>query len=121
MNKRFHVTYDIVTAESAERGDTAESGFVSPGEWHDAMDSAPVGPAFVPIKAQHALTLREAIDLVGLMYDGGSGQSFYEADARQDYRTGDCETRALHLPDNVTAASAERIRRLLACRQLLAA
>lgn len=118
MRKRFHVTYDIVTNESAERGDIAESGFVTPGEWRNDMSEAPNGPDFEPIKAEHALTLAEAIDLIGLVSDNGNG-SFYEVDGRDNYTTGDHETRALHCPDNITVASLGRVTRLLAARRLL--
>src|SRR5690606_29616693 len=31
------ITYDVVTDESAEHGDTVENGWWSPGGWHDAL------------------------------------------------------------------------------------
>jgi hypothetical protein len=97
----------------------ADSGFVSPGDWRDSMADAPCGPAFAPIKADHALTLREALDLLGVLEDGGSGLSYYESDGRLDYGDGSETRYAFHLPDNVTPASADRVARLLKSRRLL--
>ncbi len=108
---QFHVTYDIVTQESAEHGDAAERGFVLPGGWHEVMPDDCCGDAAHAIKAQCGMTLREAVDLVGLVEDGGHG--FYEVDGREDYGTGEHETRALHPPETITAASYARLRRLL--------
>lgn len=56
--KAFRVTYDIVTSESAEQGDYAESGFVLPGGWH------------VDVTTPDAtrMDLRSAVALVGLWY-----------------------------------------------------
>ena len=96
MPKFFTVTYDIVTCESAARGDCTEMGFVAPGGWHQ--------------QEREAMTLREASELLGICED--SGHWFTETDGRQDYQTGAVERRSLHLPDTVTGASYERIARL---------
>lgn len=110
MNARFFVTYETVTHESAESGDSADRGFVTPGNWHDSIADSPVGPAFEPIKNEHAMSLREAINLVSCCED--SGTWFSEVDERMNYRTGESETRSLH-PENVTRATYGRIARLL--------
>lgn len=114
----FHVTYDIVTPESAEHGDAAERGFVQPGGWHHELKSETFGEPAGRIKDECALTLREALDLVncGAMADGGDGDSFYEQDGREDYRTGATETRAFHISGKITDASRARIARLLTSR-----
>ena len=96
----FRVTYDIVTPESAEQGDTAEAGFVQPGGWH-TEDS-------------EGMSLRQAISLCGCLEDVGSW--FVECDGRMDYRTGAEERRSLHPPRNVTPASYARLKRLLGVR-----
>lgn len=44
MRKRFHVTYDIITPESAEQGGTAECGFVLPGNWREILPDDVCGP-----------------------------------------------------------------------------
>lgn len=94
---RFHVTYEVVTYESAENGEAEERGFCSPGGWHHD-DAAP-------------LSLRDAVSLVGCVEDSGSW--FTETDGRTNYRTGAVETRSLHPPRNITAASYARLARLL--------
>lgn len=109
---QFHVTYEIVTPESAEHGDMAESGYVTPGEWHHELPADCFGPAAAAFKSDHALTLREAIGLVGCV-ESSDGLSFYECDGRDDYRTGHNERRALHCPRNISAASLRRVARLL--------
>lgn len=101
MNK-FSVTYEIVTEESAEDGDSAESGFVGEG-----------------------LSLRDALDLAASTESCHCGRSAVEAsDSRpgmaqwvtfynsQDWQSGQFENRSLHIPDGVTAASRARIVRL---------
>ena len=95
--KRFAVTYEIVTPESAEHGDAAERGYCAPGGWH--------------FDEPTPLTLSEAASIIGCVEDSGSW--FTETDGRQDYRTGAEERRSLHCPRNITAASYARIRRAL--------
>ncbi len=113
MRKMFHVTYDIVTPESAECGDVAEAGFVLPGNWRRELAPGVCGPEAGKVRDECALTLREAVNLVSGCFESGSdGYSYYESDWDVNYRTGAEERRALHLPDNVTAASVERVARL---------
>jgi hypothetical protein len=99
------VTYEIVTPESAAQADVAESGFVDRGEWlsEDRVE----------------LRLRDALGLMGCVEDGGNGRDFYEADERLNYRTGESKRFALHLPENITSASFERVKRLLKAERLL--
>lgn len=101
MKPNFRVTYDIVTEESARDGDVAERGFVLPGGEHVAVDDD--GPV--------EMTLRAALNLCHPQEDAGSW--FCEVDGRPNYQTGDEETRSLHPPDNITAASYGRLKRLL--------
>ena len=102
----WRVTYDIVTDESASRGDTAEDGFIS-----------------------ECCTLREAFELVQATRTSRvSGVECVEADEcpvycpswvtvynGMEYETGDYERRAIHFPDRITAASRVRVARLLGC------
>jgi hypothetical protein len=104
MNPAFTVTYDIVTAASAEIGDVAAAGFVDAGEWRSAE----------PVQ----LRLAEAMALVGCLQDNGDG-SFYEVDSRLDCHTGEYESRALHCSRAVTKSSLGRIRRVLRAYRLL--
>lgn len=114
---RFHVTYDIVTYESAEHGDAAERGYIHSGGWHSPSPNDCFGDCAERHAADNALTLREAVDCInwGCLHDNGDG-SFYEQDAREDYRTGNTEIRAFHCPRTITPASLDRIRRILKVR-----
>ena len=99
----FSVTYEIVTQESSEEGEAEESGFV--------IENA---------------TLREAVsELFDTRTSGCSGVESVEPSdsvvsyARwitvyngMEYETGAHESRSLHIPDHVTAASRRRIARL---------
>lgn len=108
MRKFFRVTYDIVTPESAENGEADRGGYVTPGNWHFE-----VWPEDTVEKTEDIeLTLKEALSLVsaGCMEDSGSW--FTEVDSDQDYKTGEYETRSLHVPDNITQSSYDRIKRI---------
>jgi hypothetical protein len=96
----FAVTYEIVTPESAEQGDVEERGYVVCGvPLRDAlrvMDAIPNGimatecdecPVVAPRWVTHIGTA--------------------------DYRTGNAESRSLHMPDILTPATRRRIARLL--------
>lgn len=111
--KRYHVTYEIVTQESAEHGDTAEIGFIQPGAYHVPMDGI-VGEPAGKIKDECAMTLREALELVGAPFceNNGDDRSFRECDERQNHHTGESELRTLHVPDDMPASSRKRIARI---------
>ena len=114
--RRFNVTYDVVTPESAAEGDTAESGFLDARETRHDMAGIWGQPAG-EVKRNTAMRLRDAVAVFGRDYghglqDSGSG-SLYAPDAMTDYRTGDATSLAFHFPDNVTPASWERVRRIL--------
>ena len=97
----FSITYDIVTPESAENGDYAESGFLV-----------------------EDVTFREAMDELR-WYRGG----YVEADsfpvhnprwftfvaASENYATGEVTSYSLHIPRHITPASRMRIARLVGC------
>lgn len=104
MNNVWSVTYEIVTPESAENGDADERGYISQG-----------------------VTLREAIeDVHATRTSQVSGIECVEAnDSRPEcarwitvyngaeYLTGAHESRSLHMPDSLTAASRARLVRLV--------
>ncbi len=90
----FNVTYEIVTPESAENGDSDESGFISEG-----------------------VSLRKAIDdLFATRTSKCGGVASIENNDRwitvyngTEFLTGAQESRSLHFPQNITAASKARI------------
>ena len=100
----FNVTYEIVTPESAEHGDADERGFIVEG-----------------------VSFREAVEEVQLTrtcHVGGI-ESVEASDSRiksarwftiingMEFYTGACESRSLHIPEHITAASRRRIARVL--------
>jgi len=98
---KFNVTYEIVTPESAAYGEAAESGFVAKdiglreaadmvGNWAVEADCYPVTLATPP----RWLTNCEYCESI---------------------TEGSRESRSLHLPANVTPATAMRIARLMKC------
>jgi hypothetical protein len=100
MWERFNVTFETITPESAEHGDTATAGFIAEG-----------------------VTLREAIEAVGWGNGGCVADECPVTDPRsltmyrvcEDYATAEIENRSLHFPESVTAASRVRIARMLGC------
>lgn len=114
MRKRFHVTYEVVTPESAEHGDVAERGFVDADGTEYEMPPDMFGAAAGEFKARFDLTLRQAFDLIprGLCMED-SGHWFSEADPGVDCRTGNSHALAFHPPDNITRSSYQRIAALL--------
>jgi hypothetical protein len=99
---KFHVTYDVVTEESAADGDTAESGFVSPGGWrHD--DAADLG-------------LHDVIRIVGRSSCEDGGRAFYTVDPDVNYMTGEDTTYAVHPPSGITPSSYARLKRIFCYR-----
>lgn len=104
MERGFTVTYEIVTQESAECGDIADSGFISENQG-----------------------LREAIaDLFETRTSHCGGMQAIEANEwpmqspqwvsvfnGAEFQTGDHENRSLHFPEHITAASRVRICRLI--------
>lgn len=104
---KFRVTYEIVTPESAEHGDVAARGFIFFDGWR--VDIGDVD-TFTGVLE---MNLRDALQLCSPSENCGAW--FSETDSREDYRTGAVETRALHPPRNITAASYVRLARLLGC------
>lgn len=106
---KFTVTYEIVTPESAEHGGNQETGFVLPGEWR--ID---VAAAVADTEGDYSMELRDAVALAWPSED--CGRWFAESEGRENFRTGAWETRAIHPPRNITAASYGRLRRLFGAR-----
>lgn len=98
---KFRVSFEIVTHESAERGDIAEHGFLLPGEWRESADTG----------EDVSMSLREAMRLAYPQED--SGAWWQEVDGRENYATGAREYRAIHPPSNITPESYERVTRIL--------
>jgi hypothetical protein len=101
MNK-FSVTYDIITPESAEQGDYAESGYVLDNvSLRDALHEFTTGCCEANC---HPFSVTSPPRWF-TYYDGAT-----------DDETGATENRSLHLPHNITPSSALRIARLVEAR-----
>ena len=107
MPQMFHVTYDIVTEESAEQGDTAENGYVHANGMKDSIDR-------VDNAADYAMDLRTALRHCTPQWD--SGTWFDQESQVEDYATNDHVSYSLHPPRGVTPSSYARLRRLLGVR-----
>jgi hypothetical protein len=105
-----YLTYETITPESADHGDSADRGYYMPGGWRYSAGTA-------GDRAQYGLTLRDAIREVGCLEDCGTW--YTEADGTPDYRTGAHERKSLHLPENITPASAARVHRILKRERLI--
>lgn len=106
MTYLFNVTYEIVTNESAENGDCAESGFIAEN-----------------------INLRDAVRLVTETKSSHCAQECVECDEwpmraprwvtvynGRNWSSGESENRSLHIPEGVTPASRRRIARLVGAR-----
>lgn len=121
MRERFHVTYETVTPESAARSDFEEAGFIDQDGRRVDLGGL-CGPAASKVKADCALTLRQALDAFGTRF------SLLEADVdsyswpefvTSSFATGEQERMSLHLPATLTDASRARLERLLRCDKLI--
>ena len=104
----FGVTYDLVTEESAEHGEAAEQGWIETGatlrdairELHKTRTVEVDGVTDIntEVRYRHPHWLARPCSIT--VVNG------------PEFRTGAQESRALHIPDTVTNASACRIARL---------
>lgn len=104
MKTLFAVSYEIVTEESVEHGDAAERGFIDKNlSLRDA------------IKALHATRTNEVEcspyfpETDGTPVDRPRWVTVHNG---MEYRTGEYESRSLHIPEKITRASARRIAKL---------
>lgn len=95
----FRVTYEVVTEESAENGDFADSGFYST-EGHEHEDATD-------------WTLHDIVSKFGRNSLEDTGRWFATSDEDIDYRTGDRTSYSVHPPEHITRASYQRVARIL--------
>jgi hypothetical protein len=107
----YSITFDVVTPESAENGDFAESGFISQDDVAETL--ADLADA-ISDNCGHV----EA-NVYPFPAHGPIGSlAFYGVDPDVDYSTGAETRRALHV-DNISADDARALVRLLMGRGLL--
>jgi hypothetical protein len=112
MPKFFRVTYEIVTHESAKRGEVAEYGYIHPDGCRVNTTHCTASRGFwLNHIRELTMRLRDALMLVDVQQD--CGRWWQQVDGDRDYQTGEVERRALHPPHNITPASYARVTRLL--------
>ncbi len=100
----FAVTYDIVTPESAEHGDSEESGFISKdSSLRDAISD------LFETRTAHC----DGVHYIEPSSYPGSDFRWITVGNGMEHLTGAYESRSLHIPDHVTESSRGRILRLL--------
>jgi hypothetical protein len=108
MKTVFHVTYEIVTSESAEQGEAAERGYVHANGGRDAFDR-------VEDVNDYAMDLRTAVRLSNPCWNNGS---WFDSESQiEDYATDEHVSYSLHPPRNITPSSYARLARLLEVRK----
>jgi hypothetical protein len=113
MTLLFKTTYQIVTPQSAENGDYAKTGWISEeGETlRDALQSCKV-----EVYPSQICTGDVEPDCYPISLNNPPNAFiFYKTNdgTREYYELEEDESRTLHLPENITPASAMRIARLL--------
>jgi hypothetical protein len=113
----MRITYEIVTAESAEQGDAAERGFVEPRfQMRVPIDEVMANAIDWP-KESLEWSLREAEQYLGRQGMEDSGRWFNSCDPDRDLQTGDETYESLHPPENITPSSYARLARIFCWRQ----
>lgn len=96
-------TYDVVTPESAENGDTSDHGFASPDGWTFSLNDPEVAKDteenpelyWVPVSPGDVRDAVQWAQEYGCTRDNGDG-SFYSEDPSVDYATGEETSYAIH-------------------------
>jgi hypothetical protein len=100
----FNVSFEIVTDESAEHGDAESRGFISEGvALREALDDL--------FATNGNYSSVEAIEANEHPVDCPRWLTVYNG--RDEY--GEAESRSIHFPETMTAASRIRVARLIGC------
>lgn len=106
MRQLFGISYEIVTPESAEDGEAADSGVY--------MDNMLFSEAWSYLRNLGAIGCHCEADSYPIsLKHPPRWFTFYEVS--EDYTTGEVTSYALHVPHNVTPSSRMRIARALGC------
>lgn len=111
MQLSWWITYEIVTYESAEYGDAEERGFIDKQYTQWPLEVCGDEAATLKDECIHTGTLRDIVDAArryGCRFHPDADWA-YSIDPKQDYRTGEFTTYALHLPRNLSARNVDRI------------
>jgi hypothetical protein len=113
---RFFVSFEIVTPQSAEHGDVESRGFISPGL--GALPSAERPEACglrraVEIWRQTRTRHCDGVEAIEADCSDATAARYVTIYNGREYLTGATESRSLHIPETVSAASRARLVRLL--------
>lgn len=121
----FHVTYDIISEESAMEGESQENGFLGATVLAGMANRFPI-EEFMKLpdgerEKEICLTLRDALELFrepGGTIEANCSSLEYVAwltcySSEMDYETGNTENRSLHFPDGLSQKNVGRICKLL--------
>ena len=100
----INFTYEIITPESAEYGDFAEAGFITPGFWKYSADDYERNTW----KLGDLKGLISFAESLGIISDG---DSFYSVDPDCNYATGEETFYGMHIA-GVTDATLSRLHKL---------
>lgn len=104
---RFKVSYEIVSEESAECGDVAERGWIDTEcRLRDAIEQ---------VRATRTCHVG-GVESIECDSSPCTRPRWITVSNSREFLTGECESRSLHIPHYVTAASARRIARLAGAR-----
>lgn len=97
MFVKIRFTYDVVTEESAQHGDTAKRGWYIPGMGKFAEDDASASEHIVCTAKQAVEEIQRTVGSIDSISDNRNGATFYPADSEQDYQTGDYTSYHAHV------------------------
>ena len=104
-------TYDIVTPESVEDGGAAERGWVHPGGWHHGDPPEP--EKVLPGDLRHWMDTHGCDEISVWRQGDGDVRARMYGIPSVDYRTGEWETRCLHLEGIPRRCDLVKLKRVL--------
>jgi hypothetical protein len=104
---KFHVTYEIVTPESAEQGDVDERGF--------EIENATLREAIEVVHATRTNRV-DGVNSIDASCSRIEDAEWFTITNGMEFETGAYESRSIHMPSSVTGASRRRIAKLLGVR-----
>lgn len=99
----WHVSYEIITPDSAKEGDVEERGMITEGAGVSLREALQIATGHTHLRNS----------ATGANESPLRAPRWFDFDYSENYQTGAHEYRALHVPDNITPASRLRLARYL--------
>jgi hypothetical protein len=97
MTIAIRFTYDVVTPESAEHGDTAERGWHIPGMGNFA-ETDETASEYMHVRAKDAVwQIKRTVGCIDSVTAFADRATFYPSDSEEDYSTGDRTSYHAHI------------------------